>query len=228
MANSYDLMNDVMSLGIHRLWKQQLVARLDPLPATKLLDVCGGTGDVAIQVVRHMTRKYPNDRNSQVVVCDINEQMIKVGQTRCHKLMASDADRIQWVLGDAMNLPFEDNSFDVYTVAFGIRNVVDIPRALSEAHRVLKSGGQFLCLEFSQMRNPLMARLYDWYSFEIIPVLGEVLAKDWKSYQYLVESIRRFPDQNEFKEMIRSQGFSLVEVNNLLDGIAAIHTAFKK
>lgn len=228
MANSYDLMNDAMSLGIHRLWKDRLVSHLSPLPGTRLLDMCGGTGDIAFKVVRHMRHKFPKDSHFRVVVADINQEMLNVGQKRSRETLGSDADRIQWVLADAMDLPFEENSFDAYTVAFGIRNVVDVNQALSEAHRVLKSGGQFSCLEFSQVRNPVLARLYDLYSFEIIPVLGEVLAKDWKSYQYLVESIRRFPDQNEFKQMIRSAGFTLVGVTNLLDGIAAIHTAYKK
>ena len=228
VANNYDLMNDVMSLGIHRIWKRELIRQLNPIPGTQLLDTCGGTGDVALEFLRHVQQSDPTDNDFKVVVCDINEQMLKVGQNRAKHLPQSVSNRIEWVLGDAMRLPFGDNTFDAYTVAFGIRNVVDINQALSEAHRVLKSGGQFLCLEFSQMRTPFISRLYDWYSFEIIPVLGEVFAKDWKSYQYLVESIRRFPDQNDFKAMIQSTGFTLVEVTNLLDGIAAIHIGFKK
>uniref|UniRef100_A0A2K5PDI6 2-methoxy-6-polyprenyl-1,4-benzoquinol methylase, mitochondrial n=1 Tax=Cebus imitator TaxID=2715852 RepID=A0A2K5PDI6_CEBIM len=178
VAKKYDVMNDMMSLGIHRLWKDLLIWKMHPLPGTQLLDVAGGTG-------------------------------------------------LAWVLGDAEELPFDDDKFDIYTIAFGIRNVTHIDQALQEAHRVLKPGGRFLCLEFSQVNNPLISRLYDLYSFQVIPVLGEVIAGDWKSYQYLVESIRRFPSQEEFKEMIEDAGFHKVTYESLTSGIVAIHSAFK-
>ncbi|CAG2105121.1 unnamed protein product [Medioppia subpectinata] len=228
VANSYDLMNDVMSLGIHRYWKREFITRLDPLKGTVLLDMCGGTGDIAHQFITHMRDTFPDDKLFKVIVCDINEEMLKVGQNRAREEWSgSDCQRIEWVLGDAMSLPFEDNSFDAFTVAFGLRNVVHIEKALSEAHRVLKPGAIFSCLEFSQLQNPLFAKFYDFYSFEMIPVFGEIVAKDWKSYQYLVESIRQFPDQNEFKSMIESAGFRFVDYTNLLRGIASIHTGFK-
>uniref|UniRef100_A0A5F5PFQ9 2-methoxy-6-polyprenyl-1,4-benzoquinol methylase, mitochondrial n=1 Tax=Equus caballus TaxID=9796 RepID=A0A5F5PFQ9_HORSE len=178
VAKKYDVMNDMMSLGIHRVWKDLLLGKMHPFPGTQLLDVAGGTG-------------------------------------------------LAWVLGDAEELPFDDDKFDVYTIAFGIRNVTHIDRALQEAHRVLKPGGRFLCLEFSQVNNPLISRLYDLYSFQVIPVLGEVIAGDWKSYQYLVESIRQFPSQEEFKEMIEDAGFQKVTYESLTSGIVAIHSGFK-
>jgi len=229
VAPNYDLMNDVMSLGIHRYWKRELIRKLDPMKGTVLLDMCGGTGDIGQEFVTHMRHRFPNDNQFKVIVCDINQQMLKVGQNRAKlRLSASACDRMEWVSGDAMELPFEDNRFDAYTVGFGIRNVVDIEKALSEAHRVLRRGAMFACLEFSQLQNPLLSKLYDFYSFEMIPVLGEVFAKDWKSYQYLVESIRQFPDQKEFQSMIESAGFGFVEYTNFFGGIAAIHCAYKK
>lgn len=159
------------------------------------------------------------------MICDINKEMLKVGKQKAtaqgHKA------GLAWVLGDAEELPFDDDKFDVYTIAFGIRNVTHIDRALQEAHRVLKPGGRFLCLEFSQVNNPLLSRIYDLYSFQVIPVLGEVIAGDWKSYQYLVESIRRFPSQEEFKEMIEDAGFQKVTYESLTSGIVAIHSGFK-
>ncbi|XP_054154477.1 2-methoxy-6-polyprenyl-1,4-benzoquinol methylase, mitochondrial-like [Oppia nitens] len=227
VAQKYDLMNDIMSLGIHRYWKRQLIRYLKPLRDTTLLDTCGGTGDIAHEFVTYMRNTYPTENTSKVIVCDINEEMLNVGQSKAKQWLPEDSDRIQWVLGDAMALPFDDNSFDAYTVGFGIRNVVDIDKTLSEAHRVLKPGAVFTCLEFSKLQNPLISKIYDLYSFEVIPVLGEILAKDWKSYQYLVESIRQFPPQNQFKSMIESVGFTFVEYINFLDGIATIHIGYK-
>ncbi|XP_047554114.1 2-methoxy-6-polyprenyl-1,4-benzoquinol methylase, mitochondrial isoform X2 [Lutra lutra] len=176
-----------------------------------------------------IARKYQNEEDplggSRVVVCDINKEMLKIGKQKAcaqgHKA------GLAWVLGDAEELPFDDDKFDVYTIAFGIRNVTHIDQALQEAHRVLKPGGRFLCLEFSQVNNPLVSRLYDLYSFQVIPVLGEVIAGDWKSYQYLVESIRQFPSQEEFKEMIQDAGFEKVTYESLTSGIVAIHSGFK-
>jgi len=214
-------MNDVMSLGIHRLWKDKFIKSLDPEPGCRLLDVAGGTGDIAFRFLKHLKRK------GHVTVCDMNANMLEEGMRRANTLGFDDGSFISWKEGDAMNLPFQSNSFDAYSIAFGIRNVVDIPLAVREAYRVLKPGGVFTCLEFSKVTNPLLEKVYDLYSFNLIPVYGEILAGDWKSYQYLVESIRKFPDQNEFKEMIEDEGFILVEFQNLTQGVVCIHTAFK-
>ncbi|XP_029389717.1 2-methoxy-6-polyprenyl-1,4-benzoquinol methylase, mitochondrial [Mus pahari] len=176
-----------------------------------------------------IAKKYQNEEDplggSLATVCDINREMLKVGKRKA--LDQGHTAGLAWVLGDAEELPFNDDSFDVYTIAFGIRNVTHIDRALQEAHRVLKPGGRFLCLEFSQVNNPLISRLYDLYSFQVIPVIGEVVAGDWKSYQYLVESIRKFPNQEEFKDMIEDAGFQKVTYENLTTGIVAIHSGFK-
>ncbi|NWT40349.1 COQ5 protein, partial [Chroicocephalus maculipennis] len=253
VAKKYDVMNDSMTLGIHRVWKDILVHKMNPSPGTLLLDVAGGTGDIAFRFInyvrsvreRQLQRKlrhhqnlswqeiaesYQEDKSkslgdSQVVVCDINKEMLKVGKQKAQHLGYSEG--LSWVLGNAEELPFDDDKFDVYTIAFGIRNVTRIDLALQEAYRVLKPGGRFLCLEFSQVSNSLLSRLYDLYSFQVIPVLGEVIAGDWKSYQYLVESIRRFPPQEEFKAMIEDAGFFKVDYQNLNSGIVAIHSGFK-
>ncbi|XP_032166725.1 2-methoxy-6-polyprenyl-1,4-benzoquinol methylase, mitochondrial [Mustela erminea] len=252
VAKKYDVMNDMMSLGIHRIWKDMLVWKMHPFPGTQLLDVAGGTGDIAFRFLNYVeaqhkgklkrqlraqqnlsweeiARKYQNEEDplggSRVVVCDINKEMLKVGKQKARA--QGHKAGLAWVLGDAEELPFDDDKFDVYTIAFGIRNVTHIIQALQEAHRVLKPGGRFLCLEFSQVNNPLVSRLYDLYSFQVIPVLGEVIAGDWKSYQYLVESIRQFPSQEEFKEMIQDAGFEKVTYESLTSGIVAIHSGFK-
>ncbi|XP_053200444.1 ubiquinone/menaquinone biosynthesis C-methyltransferase UbiE-like [Panonychus citri] len=228
VADNYDKMNDLMSAGIHRLWKCHLIRTLDPLRSTHLLDVAGGTGDIAFRFLDHMKCKYPNDSNHRVTVCDINENMLEVGKKRAAKRGGNDETLIEWVHGDAQKLPFAENSFDAYTISFGIRNVVDIDAALRESYRVLKPGGIFLCLEFSKMRTPVLSELYDWYSYNIIPVMGELVAGDYRSYQYLVESIRKFPDQKDFADMIKSAGFHMVSYQNLNQGIAAIHMGYKK
>lgn len=228
VASKYDLMNDVMSGGIHRLWKCYFIRKLDPHPGTKLLDVAGGTGDIAFRFLDYIKENNQGDvEGASVTVCDINAEMLSEGRKRAQIKGLDDPSIIQWVEGDAMKLPFESASFDAYTIAFGIRNVVDIRKALKEAHRVLRPGGVFHCLEFSHVTNPFLSEVYDWYSFNIIPVQGEVFAGDWKSYQYLVESIRKFPDQEDFKEMIEESGFTLVHYENLLQGVASIHTGYK-
>ncbi|XP_067861748.1 2-methoxy-6-polyprenyl-1,4-benzoquinol methylase, mitochondrial isoform X2 [Heptranchias perlo] len=166
-----------------------------------------------------------SDLESKAVICDINKEMLKVGRQKAEQLKYTEG--LSWVVGNAEELPFDDDKFDVYTIAFGIRNVTHIDHVLQEAYRVLKPGGRFLCLEFSKVQNPILSRLYNLYSFQVIPVLGEVIAADWKSYQYLVESIQRFPDQEEFKAMIEDAGFYKVEYNNLTSGIVAVHSGFK-
>lgn len=164
---------------------------------------------------------------NEITVCDFNANMLRVGEERAKQLGYDKRAKINWIEGDAQNLPFEDNSFDAYTIAFGIRNVVDVNRALEESYRVLKPGGIFMCLEFSKVNNPLLEQIYDLYSFNVIPVLGELFARDYKSYKYLVESIRKFPDQNDFKAMIDDVGYRFVSYENLTFGVACIHTAFK-
>ncbi len=218
VASKYDIMNDLMSLGIHRVWKDAMMDWLAPRAGQKLLDVAGGTGDVAFRFLGRAP-------NSTATVCDMTESMLIAGQTRAE---AEDmASRLDWVVGDAMALPFESNTFDVYTISFGIRNVTRIPDALREAYRVLKPGGRLMVLEFSAIPNDLLQSLYDSYSFNIIPVMGQVVAGDRDSYQYLVESIRKFPKQEIFASMIREAGFEQVKYRNLSLGIAALHSGWK-
>ncbi|MEM8959789.1 MAG: bifunctional demethylmenaquinone methyltransferase/2-methoxy-6-polyprenyl-1,4-benzoquinol methylase UbiE [Pseudomonadota bacterium] len=218
VASRYDIMNDLMSAGIHRLWKQALVDWLAPRPGMHLLDVAGGTGDIAFRVLDRVKS------NAQVTVCDMTQAMLDEGARRAE---ARGAPAIDWVAGDAMALPFADSTFDAYTIAFGIRNVTRIEDALAQAYRVLRPGGRFLCLEFSQIPNPGLQWAYDRYSFNIIPPLGQVIAGDRDSYQYLVESIRRFPDQETFAGMIRNSGFERVAYRNFSMGIVALHSGWK-
>jgi len=219
VASKYDIMNDVMSFGIHRIWKDAMMDWLAPHPGQKLLDVAGGTGDIAF---RFNARA---DNKASAVVLDLTQSMLIEGQKRPEAIEM--ADRLDWVVGDAMALPFPDNSFDVYTISFGIRNVTNVQDAISEAYRVLKPGGRFMVLEFSEIPNPAMQWAYDRYSYNIIPTMGQIIAKDRDSYQYLVESIRKFPKQRDFKEMIQAGGFELVKYRNLSMGIAALHSGWK-
>ncbi len=222
VADRYDLMNDLMSGGLHRLWKRELITMLNaPRGATpfKLLDVAGGTGDIAMRYIKD------SGPNATAIICDISPEMLDVGRRRIKE--AGLDQRIQCVEGNAEELPFEGGSFDGYTIAFGIRNVTHIDKALAEAYRVLKPGGRFLCLEFSECQVPVLDRLYDFHSFEVIPRLGQLAAGDSESYRYLVESIRRFPKQEAFADLIRKAGFSRVTYRNLTGGIAAIHGGWK-
>jgi demethylmenaquinone methyltransferase / 2-methoxy-6-polyprenyl-1,4-benzoquinol methylase len=222
VAERYDLMNDLMSGGLHRLWKRDFVTWLNPPTSATLyrhLDVAGGTGDVALRVVAASGSKTTS------TICDISPEMLAVGERRvCEAGLDS---RISCIEGNAETLPFEDASFDAYTIAFGIRNVTHIDRALSEAYRVLKPGGRFLCLEFSEVQVPLLDRLYDFHSFEVIPRLGKLTAGAAEPYQYLVESIRKFPKQEPFAEMIRQAKFERVSYRNLTGGVAAMHSGWK-
>ncbi len=218
VASRYDVMNDLMSAGVHRLWKAAMLDWLAPRPGQRLLDVAGGTGDIAFRFLR----RAPDAR---ATVLDMTEEMLVEGQRRAEAEKL--ADRLSWVVGDAMALPFEDESFDVYTISFGIRNVTRIEDALAEAFRVLKPGGRLMVLEFSQLPNPGLQWAYDRYSFSVIPALGQIVAKDRESYQYLVESIRRFPDQESFAAMIRAAGFEQVRYRNLTMGVAALHSGWK-
>lgn len=219
VASKYDIMNDVMSMGIHRVWKDAMMDWLAPRPDQHLLDVAGGTGDVAF---RFLSRAGSTAR---ATVLDMTASMLEEGRKRAEAEQLSE--RLEWIVGDAMALPFEANTFDVYTISFGIRNVTRIPDALSEAYRVLKPGGRLMVLEFSQLPNPAMQKAYDLYSFNVIPTMGKIIANDRDSYQYLVESIRKFPDQETFASMIREAGFDQVKYRNLTMGIAALHSGWK-
>ena len=220
VARSYDLMNDLMSGGLHRLWKNDLVAWLAPPKSAvpyALLDVAGGTGDVALRVLE------ASGPGASAVICDISAEMIEVGRARGN----GDAGRLSFVQGNAEALPFAERKFDAYTIAFGMRNLTHMQAALREAFRVLKPGGRFMCLEFSSVEVPLLDTLYDAYSFKAIPALGGLVAGDSAAYRYLVESIRRFPDQKSFMHLIETAGFERVRYRNLTGGIAAIHSAWR-
>jgi demethylmenaquinone methyltransferase/2-methoxy-6-polyprenyl-1,4-benzoquinol methylase len=216
VAPRYDLMNDLMSAGLHRHWKNALVDWLNPRPGMRLLDIGGGTGDVARRFLA---------RGARPIVCDVNASMLDVGRDR--DIDGGELSAITWVNGDAENLPFADFSMDAWASAFCLRNVTDLPKALAEARRVLKPGGRFLCLEFSRVVIPILDRLYDSYSFRVVPLLGRWVADDEKAYLYLAESIRRFPAQEAFAAMIAEAGLGQVKCRNLSGGIAALHSAWR-
>jgi demethylmenaquinone methyltransferase / 2-methoxy-6-polyprenyl-1,4-benzoquinol methylase len=223
VAPRYDLMNDLMSVGVHRLWKNALVDVLNPRPGERFLDVAGGTGDIAFRIVRRQLAK--GGERPDVTVCDINAAMLAVGRDRA-------ADRgllkgLTWTTGDAENLPFPDRSFDGYTIAFGLRNVTDIDKALGEAHRVLKPGGRFYCLEFSKVTSAPVGRVYDAYSSRALPFFGRIVAKDAESYRYLHESIRRFPPQRELARRMREAGFANVAWRDMTLGVVALHSGWR-
>jgi demethylmenaquinone methyltransferase/2-methoxy-6-polyprenyl-1,4-benzoquinol methylase len=218
VASKYDVMNDAMSFGIHRIWKDAMMDWLAPRPGQKLLDVAGGTGDISFRFLKRAG-------SGHATVLDLTEPMLIEGRKRA-EANAMEAS-LDWVVGDAMNLPFEDNTFDVYTISFGIRNVTRPQEALNEAFRVLRPGGRLMVLEFSQIPNELMQKVYDLYSFNIIPRLGQAIANDRDSYQYLVESIRKFPDQDTFLGMVRQAGFENAKYRNLSMGIACLHSGWK-
>ena len=219
VAGRYDLMNDLMSLGIHRFWKRYAVHKMRLTAGNIALDVAGGTGDLAQLMMRRM------DHKGRVVLCDINNAMLTQGREKLadHGLVAG----IDWVQGDAEQLPFPDHQFHAVTIGFGIRNVTRIEQAIQEMVRVLRPGGQFLCLEFSQIAIPFLQPIYDLYSFNVLPEIGQWVTKDRNAYQYLVESIRRFPDQEHFKSILSAAGLSQVHYYNLSAGIASIHIGYK-
>lgn len=218
VASKYDIMNDVMSVGIHRIWKDAMMDWLAPRAGQRLLDVAGGTGDVSFRFLKRAG-------NAHATVLDLTEPMLVEGRKRAEA--TQKADQLDWVVGDAMKLPFDDNTFDVYTISFGIRNVTRPQEALNEAYRVLKPGGRLMVLEFSQIPNASMQWAYDRYSFNVIPVMGQIIANDRDSYQYLVESIRKFPDQDTFLNMVRQAGFENAKYRNLTMGVACLHSGWK-
>jgi demethylmenaquinone methyltransferase/2-methoxy-6-polyprenyl-1,4-benzoquinol methylase len=215
VARRYDIMNDAMSGGMHRLWKDRFVARVKPRAGEHILDMAGGTGDIAFRM---------QVRGADVTVSDINPAMLEVGQQRAAKKGLTD---LAWSVQNAETLSFADATFDGYTIAFGIRNVTHIDRALAEAHRVLKRGGRFFCLEFSTTLWPGFAEVYDAYSHKVVPKLGKAIAHDEDSYRYLVESIRRFPDMERFRGMIADAGFVQAKAEPILGGLVAIHSGWK-
>ncbi|MGD9539250.1 MAG: class I SAM-dependent methyltransferase [Alphaproteobacteria bacterium] len=221
VARRYDVMNDLMSGGVHRLWKREMVEWLRPRPGMAIVDVAGGTGDIAFRI----RGKLGDAEGSRIVVCDLSEGMVEAGRDRAYD--RGILEGIEWVVGDAERLPFAPNSFDAYTVAFGIRNLTRIEAALAEAARVLKPGGRFLCLEFSPEVMPGLNRLYDVYSFAVIPAIGAAVARDAAAYRYLVESIRRFPAPAAFARLIEGAGFAGVHHRRLSGGIAALHSGYR-
>jgi demethylmenaquinone methyltransferase/2-methoxy-6-polyprenyl-1,4-benzoquinol methylase len=218
VAPKYDLMNDLMSAGIHRLWKAAMVDWLGPRAGQSIVDVAGGTGDIAFRIRDRMG-------TGAVTVCDINAEMLNAGRNRA--IDRGHLNDFTWTCGNAESLPFPDMSFDAYTIAFGLRNVTHIDQALVEARRVLKPGGRFLCLEFSKVLAPVLDKVYDTYSFKVLPWLGGLVAGDREAYQYLAESIRRFPDQNALAARMTAAGFAQVKVRNLSGGIAAMHSGWR-
>ncbi|TCT42072.1 bifunctional demethylmenaquinone methyltransferase/2-methoxy-6-polyprenyl-1,4-benzoquinol methylase UbiE [Martelella mediterranea] len=221
VAKRYDMMNDLMSAGLHRAWKDAMISALNPPPDPeyRILDVAGGTGDIAFRIVE-ASRKM-----AKATVLDINGSMLSVGEDRAKK--KGLAENCTFVEANAEELPFEDKTFDAYTIAFGIRNVPHIDKALSEAYRVLKRGGRLLVLEFSEVEAPILDKVYDLWSFNAIPAIGKVVAGDGEPYRYLVESIRKFPNQGDFAKMIERAGFSRVKYTNYSSGIAALHSGWK-
>lgn len=217
VASSYDIMNDLMSGGMHRLWKDKFVRQVHAGANAAILDLAGGTGDIAVRLKKRT--------GASVTVCDINHDMLKVGWAR--QFDRGESEGLRWVCGNAETLPVPDQSLDVITISFGLRNVTNIQQALNDAYRALKPGGQFLCLEFSKLSLPLLQKIYDSYSFHVIPKIGELVAHDKASYQYLVESIRLFPAQEKLCAMMREAGFSRVKYENLTFGTVAIHQGWR-
>lgn len=215
VATSYDLMNDAMSGGMHRIWKNRFVRRVKPRVGETILDMAGGTGDIAFRL---------EQSGAAITVADINAEMLEVGKERAEK---RGINGLTWVRENAEELSFADSSFDAYTIAFGIRNVTHIQQALEEGHRVLKRGGRFFCLEFSTTLWPGFAEAYDLYSHKLVPKIGQLLAKDEDSYRYLIESIRRFPDMENFRKMIDKAGFVQTKVEPMLGGLVAIHSGYR-
>lgn len=236
VAGRYDLMNDLMSGGLHRMWKDELVRMLSPMPGRHYLDVAGGTGDVAFRIhdrLRHRASWHAHEHNTPragtITICDINASMLEQGRDRAIDQLrtAGHTAQLRWLCSPAETLPLDEQCMDGYTIAFGIRNVSDIPAALTEAHRVLRRGSRFLCMEFSPQIVPWLQKAYDRYSYDVIPRLGQLITGDRESYQYLVDSIRTFPPPEEFATMLREAGFARVTHTPLSLGIVTIHSGWK-
>lgn len=226
VAPKYDLMNDLMSGGVHRLWKDAMVDWLAPQAGWSIIDVAGGTGDIAFRLLDRMIgNRSAGALTGSVTVCDINQAMLEHGRDRA--LDKGKLNGLEWAVGNAESLPFPDMHFDAYTIAFGLRNVTDIPKALAEARRVLKPGGRLLCLEFSTVVLPVLDKLYDTYSFSILPRLGQMVSGEGDAYRYLAESIRRFPAQDALVDLMTDAGLGRVSYRNLAGGIAAIHSGWR-
>lgn len=219
VADRYDIMNDLMSGGVHRLWKDRFIREIRPKSHEKFLDVAGGTGDIAFRLHKKAKPETP------ITVFDLNESMLSVGRDRA--LNQGWINEFDWVTGNAENLPFPDESFDIYTIAFGLRNITHIDTALKEAFRVLKPGGRFFCLEFSKVRNPVLAKIYDVYSDTFIPNVGKMVTGDRESYQYLVDSIRQFPSQEQLENRLQTAGFSHTRHTDLTHGVVSIHRGLR-
>ena len=223
VAKKYDLMNDLMSAGVHRLWKNKMMEEVNfSGEKTRVIDVAGGTGDIAFRIAKKAQKE---NARCEIDVVDVNQEMLDVGKDRAIDLNLFS--NLKFTCVDGEKLCFEDETFDIFTIAFGIRNFTNINAGLAEAYRVLKPGGKFICLEFSKVNDYFLQKFYDTYSFKIIPKIGEVILKDKESYQYLVESIRKFPSQDEFKKMIEKAGFKNVAYQNLSFGVSAIHVGRK-
>ncbi|MCI4660616.1 MAG: bifunctional demethylmenaquinone methyltransferase/2-methoxy-6-polyprenyl-1,4-benzoquinol methylase UbiE [Neomegalonema sp.] len=219
VASRYDLMNDFMSARMHRLWKDAMIDWLAPRKGSHLLDIAGGTGDITFRYLQRLGGM------GEATVCDLTHGMLMEGRRRAQE--RGIRAPISWICGDAMHLPFPDKSFDYVTIAFGLRNVTEPEAALREAHRVLRPGGRFMCLEFSKVKVPVADKLYDLYSFNVIPQIGQIVANDRDSYQYLVESIRRFPSQENLGAMMQGAGFSRVDWRNMAGGVVALHSGWR-
>ncbi len=222
VANKYDLMNDLMSGGLHRWWKKEMLNEIKPVDGNRILDLAAGTGDISFSIIKSLKNK---NVNVSCVTSDVNEEMLSIAKKRA--IDENLHEYLDFNIIDCENIPYPENSFDFVTIAFGIRNVTNIPKALSEILRVLKPGGKFICLEFSDVKNELMKKIYDLYSFNIIPKIGKFIANDEDSYKYLVESIRTFPTADNFKAMIEEAGLIQVNYKKLTAGTVAIHTGFK-
>lgn len=220
VADRYDLMNDVMSFGIHRLWKREFLNMI-PDYSGDLLDIAGGSGDISLG---YLEKAIKSSKDPNITLCDINLEMLNAARAKF--VDKNILDRITIVAGDGMSLPFADNTFDYITIAFGIRNIADIMKCLKEAKRVLKKGGKFLCLEFSQVESGLVSEMYDFYSFNVIPKIGKIITNNEDAYKYLVESIKKFPSKEKFMEMIKEAGFEGVDYKSLTSGVVAIHWGY--
>ncbi len=222
VASKYDVMNDLMSGGLHRLWKDKMLYKIQPRNGTKMLDLAGGTGDIGF---RFLKKVYARNLDAHVVITDINEHMLEEGKARA--VDNNYLKNIDWAIVDAQEIPFDDESFDYVTISFGIRNVTDRAKALGEIARVLKPGGKFICMEFSHVDHDILKKCYDVFSFNIVPKIGKLVANDEESYQYLVESIREFPSRDEFMAMMRTAGMKDVECDVLTQGVVAIYSGVK-